>query len=106
MHKLCESQQCYGGKFGNIYIYKYNVERWDFILDGLMCTTLPSTSYVPEKELLMSLSALSARVVDISYHMGLCTSYIPCPLQSLYKNSTRNMIGMLHKNKVELPNQK
>lgn len=100
MHKLCEWHQCYGGKFGYIYI----VERWDFILDSLMSTTLPSTSYVPENEFLMSLSALSARVVDISHHMGLCTSYILCPIQNLYKNSTRNMIGRLHKNKTELPN--
>lgn len=82
----------------------YNVERWDFILDSLMCTTLPSTSYVLENEFLKSLSALSAKVVDIYRHMGLCISYFPCPLQNLYKNSTRNMIGMLHKNKLEFPN--
>lgn len=95
-----------GASLGLYYILYiiYNVERWDFILDSFMCATLPSTSYILENEFLMPLSALSARVVDISHHMGLCISYFPCPLQNLYKNSTRNMIGMLHKNNLEFSN--
>lgn len=62
-----------------------HAERQDFILDSLMHITLPSTSYVPEDELLLSPSALSARTVDVSQYMGLWTAYFPCPLQNLYK---------------------